>query len=170
MTMQDIRSLNMAKIKELQSGAASSGDAPAAAGATETTPEKTSVQPSEAAADVPKVTLKKQLVATVPLVRMNKVSESGEPVFLLHSIEGDVDNLSELGSQLKRSALGIQRTAEVPIASIEELAVSYIPVSITTSYLPKHCNRINKLRFLTFSPGVITHHHHHHHHAFYKSI
>lgn len=131
LSMQEIRSLNMSKIKELQGGAAvDSVPTPApAAGKSEKAPK----QQEEATAEVPKVPLKKQLVASERLVKMNSIKTSTEPVFILHSIEGDVDNLTQLAGKLNRTALGVQRTKEVKLESIEHIAVTYMPVSIWNS-------------------------------------
>lgn len=128
----------MAKIKEMQSGVGPVADVPAAteptanAAFTEKKIEASIIQQqqhhSEAIADVPKIVLKKQLIATQPLLQMNSVKRTDEPIFLLHPIEGNVDNLMELASKLERQVIGIQRTADVPITSIQQLAVSYMPV------------------------------------------
>ncbi|XP_022703888.1 fatty acid synthase-like [Varroa jacobsoni] len=140
LTIQDIRTLNMAKIKEMQSGMGPVADVPAAteptanAAFTEKKIEASIIQQqqhhSEAIADVPKIVLKKQLIATQPLLQMNSVKRTDEPIFLLHPIEGNVDNLMELASKLERQVIGIQRTADVPITSIQQLAVSYMPKMI----------------------------------------
>ncbi|OQR66937.1 fatty acid synthase-like [Tropilaelaps mercedesae] len=123
--MQEIRGLNLNKVKELQTAGGDTEAPPPSAA-----PEKVVVRQSEATAEVPKVLLKKQLVASEPIIAMNSLKTADDPIFLLHSIEGDVENLTQVANKLRQPAFGIQRTKDVKISSIEHLAVSYMPSMI----------------------------------------
>ncbi|EEC05145.1 fatty acid synthase, putative, partial [Ixodes scapularis] len=114
LSMQEIRQLSIGRLEEIGQGAAA-GDSTAPKGA-----EDSSVL------EVPRLTLMEKLVPDQVSVEMN--GRPGEPVFLVHPIEGHVGALYELARQLPVRAVGLQRTRDVPTRSIEELASIYLQV------------------------------------------
>ncbi|CAN8007210.1 unnamed protein product, partial [Ixodes pacificus] len=109
LSMQEIRQLSIARLKEIGGGAAAGGSA---------APQDASVP------EVPQLTLMEKLVPNQVVVEMN--GHPGGPVFLVHPIEGHVGALYELARQLPVRAVGLQRMRDVPVRSIEELATIYL--------------------------------------------
>ncbi|XP_049519265.1 fatty acid synthase-like isoform X6 [Dermacentor silvarum] len=65
------------------------------------------------------------------VVEMNGLGGSS-PVFFLHPIEGHVRALTELAGYLPVRAVGLQRTTDVPLRSITEMASTYLKAMLTT--------------------------------------
>ncbi|XP_077489927.1 fatty acid synthase-like [Amblyomma americanum] len=119
LSMQEIRQLTINRLREISGGA---GGAPASDNAA------AAPQDAEESADVsevPRLTLVEKLVPEQVLVEMNGL-KGASPVFIMHPIEGHVDGLSELASHLPVRAVGVQRTPDIPVRSIEEMASIYI--------------------------------------------
>lgn len=60
-------------------------------------------------------------------VEMNGL-KGGSPVFMVHPVEGNVAALMEVARHLPVRAVGVQRTADTPMQTIEETAAAYIKV------------------------------------------
>ncbi|XP_077526185.1 fatty acid synthase-like isoform X2 [Haemaphysalis longicornis] len=58
-------------------------------------------------------------------LEMNDI-KGDRPVFIVHPVEGNVDPLLELASHLPVRAIGVQRTQETPVHSLEETAAIYL--------------------------------------------
>ncbi|XP_075559836.1 fatty acid synthase-like [Dermacentor variabilis] len=119
LSMQDIRQLTINRLREIDGGASSEPvSSPVAAAATQEGEEPADVS------EVPRLTLIKELVPRSILVEMNGL-KGASPVFIVHPVEGHVNTLSELASQLPVRAVGVQRTPDVSGWSIEEMAAVY---------------------------------------------
>jgi len=58
-----------------------------------------------------------------------KTSEDSDlKVFMIHPIEGHINQLMQVASNLNATVYGFQCTADAPLQSIEELASFYIKV------------------------------------------
>lgn len=58
------------------------------------------------------------------LVEMNGLV--GDPVFIVHPIQGHIGTLVEMASHLSVRAVGVQRTTNINFSSIEEMAATYV--------------------------------------------
>ncbi|XP_075558241.1 fatty acid synthase 1 [Dermacentor variabilis] len=120
LSMQEIRQLTINRLREIGGGANSAPAKSDSAAAV--------AQESEESADVsevPRLTLVKELVPHSVLVEMNGL-KGASPLFIMHPIEGHVNGLSELASHLPIRAVGVQRTPDIPVRSIEEMASIYL--------------------------------------------
>lgn len=130
MSIQEIRALNLKKIQELQSQDDSAAPATSAEDSKTTPTDKTTTQSTDnIATDVPKVQLKPELVPRKTLVRMNSDDLKGNAVFFVHAIDGSVNNLYDLAKTLKVPVYGLQRTVDLPLDTVSNLAEAYITVS-----------------------------------------
>ncbi|KAH8038195.1 hypothetical protein HPB51_024726 [Rhipicephalus microplus] len=76
-------------------------------------------------------TLCTRLVPDHTLVELNDLEDKDTRVFFLHPIEGHVDALRDLASELPLSAVGIQWTSDIPTRSIEDMAAAYLQKILT---------------------------------------
>ncbi|XP_071965803.1 fatty acid synthase-like [Antedon mediterranea] len=60
------------------------------------------------------------------LVKLNDIDNDKRPVFLIHPMEGSVDILTDLAANMSSPCYGLQCSANVPMASMEEIAAHYI--------------------------------------------
>ncbi|KAH7944006.1 hypothetical protein HPB52_014256 [Rhipicephalus sanguineus] len=120
LSMQEIRQLTISRLREIGGGASSSASAKSDGSATPPESEE-----SADVSEVPRLTLVKELVPHSVLVEMNGL-KGASPVFVMHPIEGHVNGLSELASHLPVRAVGVQRTPDIPVRSIEEMAAIYL--------------------------------------------
>lgn len=60
---------------------------------------------------------------------MNSDRIRGDPLFFVHSLDGSVDSLFDLAQNMDRPVFGLQRTLDMPLNAIEDLAGAYISVS-----------------------------------------
>lgn len=116
LSAQEIRGLTFGRLQELASGGGSDSPAPAAPAAT--TNGNVEVQ-FENVGD-------KELVPKQTLVQMPSKGTSGEPVFIIHPIEGFVTALKTVASQIPRPVWGLQCTKDAPLKSIQDLSAFYI--------------------------------------------
>lgn len=119
LSMQEIRQLTINRLREIGGGASSAPANSDSAAAPQESEESADVS------EVPRLTLVKELVPHSVLVEMNGLKGSS-PVFIMHPIEGHVNGLSELASHLPIRAVGVQRTPDIPVRSIEEMAAIYL--------------------------------------------
>lgn len=119
LSMQEIRQLTISRLREIGGGASS---ASAKSDGSATPPES---EESADVSEVPRLTLVKELVPHSVLIEMNGL-KGASPVFVMHPIEGHVNGLSELASHLPVRAVGVQRTPDIPVRSIEEMAAIYL--------------------------------------------
>ncbi|KAK8777046.1 hypothetical protein V5799_029609, partial [Amblyomma americanum] len=122
LSMQEIRQLTINQLREIGAGATCEMvcDTSATVCATPQVAEE-----SGDLSEVPRLTLVEKLVPDRVLVEMNSL-KGASPVFIVHPIEGHVNGLSELASHLCVRAVGVQRTPDIPVCSIEEMAAIYI--------------------------------------------
>ncbi|KAH7948759.1 hypothetical protein HPB49_002004 [Dermacentor silvarum] len=120
LSMQEIRQLTINRLREIGGGASS---APAKSDSAAAMPQES--EESADVSEVPRLTLVKELVPHSVLVEMNGL-KGASPVFIMHPIEGHVNGLSELASHLPVRAVGVQRTPDIPVRSIEEMAAIYL--------------------------------------------
>ncbi|XP_064478735.1 fatty acid synthase-like [Ornithodoros turicata] len=118
LSMQEIRQLNINKLREISGGSSQQSPTQEQAPAAEDQKEDSD--------DVPKLTLIERLVPDSIIVEMNSKATRGSPVFVVHPIEGHVAALSEIANHLVTRAVGVQRTVDIPINTIEELASTYL--------------------------------------------
>lgn len=119
LSMQEIRQLNINKLKEIGGGGGSSQQA-------DSTTEQATLVEDGGESDVPKLTLIERLIPERIVVDMNDRTTSGNPVFMVHPIEGHVTALREVARHVVTRAIGLQRTIDIPIRTIEELASTYL--------------------------------------------
>lgn len=72
--------------------------------------------------------LDESLFPSESLVKM-KDGSNKVTVFMVHPIEGHVEHLQQLASQLDATVYGLQCSKDAPVESIEHLAAHYIKVS-----------------------------------------
>lgn len=120
LSMQEIRQLTISRLREISGGASSGGSTKS--DGTATPPES---EESADVSEVPRLTLVKELVPHSILLEMNGL-KGASPVFVMHPIEGHVNGLMEVASHLPVRAVGVQRTPDIPVRSIEEMAAIYI--------------------------------------------
>uniref|UniRef100_A0A147B841 Fatty acid synthase n=1 Tax=Alectorobius mimon TaxID=360319 RepID=A0A147B841_9ACAR len=116
LSMQEIRQLNIEKLREISGGSSQQSSPQEQAPAGEDQSED----------DVPKLTLFERLVPDSAIVEMNNKPTRGSPIFVVHPVEGHVAALSEIANCLVTRAVGIQRTVDIPITTIEGLAATYL--------------------------------------------
>lgn len=121
LSMQEIRQLTVARLREISGGGGAPAEAPAAAAAAAVEKGGEHADVSE----VPRLTLVEKLVPDRVLVEMNGIKGT-TPVFIMHPIEGHVGALTELAGHLPVRAVGVQRTPDIPVRSIEEMAAIYL--------------------------------------------
>lgn len=121
LSAQDIRMLNFAKLVDLSSGASGDSSATVAAAAAAATPEE-QMSPERLMYQV----VESELVPKEELVKLSSASAKGNAVFMIHAIEGSVEPLRSLASEIGQTVYGLQCTSSTPINSMSELAGRYI--------------------------------------------
>ncbi|KAH6943518.1 hypothetical protein HPB50_022696 [Hyalomma asiaticum] len=119
LSMQDIRQLTIARIREISEGGTDASN----------TSEGTAARNGTYGDEEPVIAhipLSGVLVPDRTIVEMNEAVDYDMRVFFLHPIEGHIDALRELASMLPVRALGLQWTPDVPTDSIEDMAAAYI--------------------------------------------
>lgn len=119
LSAQEIRGLTFGRLQELASGG-SADTTPTAAPATNGTSQ---------ARDNTQVQFETQGDELMPkqcLIQLPSKSSTGEPVFVVHPIEGFVSALKPIAAQVSRPVWGLQCTADAPLSSIQDLAAYYI--------------------------------------------
>ncbi|CAB3365146.1 Hypothetical predicted protein [Cloeon dipterum] len=125
LSAQDIRGLNFAKLNALQSpGGAEQPAAPATnnAAATNGNHAPGSNDDSLVQIDMEQI-MPKEVLTKIP---SKCKDDKGQPLFIVHPIEGVVSALKILASKLDMPVYGLQCTAEAPLTSITDLAAFYV--------------------------------------------
>lgn len=107
MSMKDVRLLTVNKMQELTSGG-STKDA-----------DKTADKSKEVEIYIPEI-------GKHPLVHLNDVKNDQKPLFVIHNINGTVEPLRTLASNLTCPVFGLQYTVTSPKDSMQSLAASYV--------------------------------------------
>ncbi|XP_043471863.1 fatty acid synthase [Leptopilina heterotoma] len=119
LSAQEIRALTFGKLLELSSGSAEANEvasqSPANSSLTETDPDEFLFQCSGT-----------EIVPPKSLIQLQSMSDKGEPIFVIHAIEGLVLSMKSLASELERPVWGLQCTKDAPLESIPNLATYYI--------------------------------------------
>uniref|UniRef100_A0A1W7RAJ9 Fatty acid synthase n=1 Tax=Hadrurus spadix TaxID=141984 RepID=A0A1W7RAJ9_9SCOR len=163
LSMQDIRMLSLKQLEEL--GSQSEGEA------VQTKKTSNVVKPT-------KDLTCKYLMPKDCIVKMNDVKE-GSPIFMIHSIEGVITNLTSIAKELPYPVYGFQSTSDVPQSSCRDMALYYcdliktklqpegpyhilgysfgsaIAFEIVTE-LQRRNEKVRKLFFLDGSPALVT--------------
>ncbi|KAL1484914.1 hypothetical protein MTO96_032290 [Rhipicephalus appendiculatus] len=124
LSMREIRQLTIARIRDISEGGRGASSAH----------EKTGMADESKGGDEPEVVrfvLSARLVPDHTLVEMNDVEDKHTRVFFLHPIEGHIDALRELASELPVRAVGVQWTSDIPTHSIEDMAAAYLQKILT---------------------------------------
>ena len=119
LSAQEIRALTFGKLLELSSGSTESSEATiqatAANAINENDPDEFFFQCSGT-----------EIVPAKSLIQLQSKSKTGEPVFVIHAIEGVVSSLKSLASEIERPVWGLQCTENAPLESLTDLATYYI--------------------------------------------
>jgi len=107
MAMKDIRALTINKLREVAGGAATS----------QNMAKDDTIHPRFNPT---------KLMPSTDLVLMNPAENAEKTIFIIHPIEGVIDTLQTLASQLQWRVYGIQCTESAPLTSVEDLAKYYI--------------------------------------------
>ncbi|CAG7734024.1 unnamed protein product [Allacma fusca] len=75
---------------------------------------------------IPNKTLSLRPLPEKPILEINSVKMSKDAIFVVHPIDGTIDTLRELVSQLEVNVYGIECTKEAPLESLEKLAGYYL--------------------------------------------
>ncbi|KAK8782542.1 hypothetical protein V5799_016118 [Amblyomma americanum] len=118
MSMTEIRKLTLNGLREIGEGAGHKS--PAAESEAKSQGWKDSAHKWQ----VPRLKLAEELIPDRVLVEMNGI-EGSAPLFVVHSIQGHVNALFELAAYLPIRTIGLQRTADIPVRSIKEMAAIY---------------------------------------------
>ncbi|XP_003423914.1 fatty acid synthase [Nasonia vitripennis] len=116
---QEIRGLTFAKLKEFASGSGETAEvtvaSPVDKTAAENGPDQLLFQCSG-----------NEIVPKKSLVQLETRKSVGEPIFVVAAIEGIVNSLKSLASEIERPVYGLQCTKDAPLESIGELAEFYV--------------------------------------------
>ena len=116
LSAQEIRALTFGKLVELSSSSTEPNETTSAANSvTENEPHQFLFQCSGT-----------EIVPTKSLIQLQSKGKTGEPIFVIHAIEGVVSSLKSLASELTRPVWGLQCTKDAPLDSITDLAAYYI--------------------------------------------
>ncbi|XP_077520061.1 fatty acid synthase-like [Amblyomma americanum] len=118
MSMTEIRKLTLNGLREI--GAGAGHKSPAAESEAKSPGRKDSAHKWQ----VPRLKLAEELIPDRVLVEMNGI-EGSAALFVVHSIQGHVNALFELAAYLPIRTIGLQRTADIPVRSIKEMAAIY---------------------------------------------
>ncbi|XP_054923034.2 fatty acid synthase-like [Dermacentor andersoni] len=124
LSMQEIRQVTINDLRGM--GDAGSGSNAGSRNTNTSTKEKDIADSS----NFPRLMLFEKAVHENIMVEMNGL-EGSSPVFFLHPIEGHVRALTELAGYLPVRAVGLQRTTDVLLRSITEMASSYLKAILT---------------------------------------
>ncbi|XP_054286913.1 fatty acid synthase-like [Macrosteles quadrilineatus] len=113
LSAQEIRGLTFGKLGEL-AGGSGAGD----------TKETNGTDAS--AKDTTQVQFQAELVPKETIIQLPSKSSSGNPVFIVHPIEGVVSALKSLAAELPCPVYGLQCTTKAPLESIQKLAAFYL--------------------------------------------
>jgi fatty acid synthase, animal type len=124
LSLQEIRNLTFAKLQELSS---TSG---------EITKEQQSVVANATVAADSNMSANmllmqwpsNEVLPKEPLVRLKTKNSSGPTLFIVHAIEGFVNSLEHVASELERSLWGLQSIEQAPLETISDLAEFYINI------------------------------------------
>ncbi|XP_077489970.1 fatty acid synthase-like [Amblyomma americanum] len=119
LSIKEIRKLTLSRLQQIGKGA---GDKVCPV---ENADEKKPESDSAEASQVPRLQLMERLLPDRVLVDMNGL-EGSTPLFVVHSIQGSISALLDLAAHLPVRAVGLQRTADIPVHSIEEMAATYL--------------------------------------------
>ena len=112
MSMKDFRLLTVNKMQQLTSGEASKD-------ADEGTDKEKNGGGVKLEVNLPEI-------GEQSLVPLNEVKNDQKPLFIIHNINGTVDPLRSLGSNLSFPVFGLQYTVSSPNDSVQSLSTSYI--------------------------------------------
>ncbi|KAH9365938.1 hypothetical protein HPB48_012208 [Haemaphysalis longicornis] len=116
LSMQQVRELTVKRLLEISSGNLGAVDRATTSCESKRTHRGTTLPWSK---------LSHILFAKNLFLEMNDI-KGDRPVFIVHPVEGNVDPLLELASHLPVRAIGVQRTQETPVHSVEETAAMYL--------------------------------------------
>nr|QLI61974.1 fatty acid synthetase 2 [Streltzoviella insularis] len=117
--VQEIRALSFAKLREL-TGGDTGGDAPAAAADAKSDHSEDELVQFQTIGEL----VPKQVIVKLP--SQPPTDPTAKPVFMVHPIEGVVDLLRSLATNVRGTVYGLQCTAAAPLEDMTALARFYV--------------------------------------------
>ncbi|KAK8762098.1 hypothetical protein V5799_026634 [Amblyomma americanum] len=121
LSMAEIRKLTVNRLVAIQEG---TGNTTSEAGNAARTGRRNAADPAFES-KMPRLKLAEKLFPDRVLVEMNDLDGS-TPLFMVHPVQGDVSVLFEIAAHIPVRTVGVQRTDEIPVRSIEEMAAIYL--------------------------------------------
>ncbi|XP_059470308.1 fatty acid synthase [Neocloeon triangulifer] len=130
LSAQDIRGLNFSKLNALQNPGSAEAAVPAVPSPKAVPNNKAATNGNHAPANNGDVQVQFDMTQIMPkevLIKIPSKSKDnkGQPLFIVHPIEGVVSALQPLASKLNVPVWGLQCTADAPLTSIPDLATYY---------------------------------------------